>query len=253
MINFLKHIKETNPEIRNKLIKLANDVDMEVEGDFELNEDYISSFPVQILPAHLIIDYIEDIPSAAPGRPPVFFKLGYIRDLSKSISSKFRGGRGSEGNSIVRVLKCIEYSKLYTGVPWRDTNATKEADKILGTERHTGDKTGFSFRSNDNREAISNKIGYYGERNEPVLRVYIADDCKQRVKYFISIDDGDYVECRVEDLQPYCTPSQYVALTNKKQAVAGYDADNNAVYDKPVNNLYLKNIYMIDDLGESVF
>ena len=249
MVQFLRDLRK-DPKMKSKFDRVKNVDKFEVEDEpIDLNEDYISSFPVEIIPENLIIDYIDDIPEPAPGRPPVFFRLGYIRDLSKSISAKFRGGRGSEGNPYVRVLKCVEYSKLYTGTPWRNTNATREADRILGTERHTGERTGFHF-GDDGRE---NKIGYYGERNELALQVYIPDDCRRRNKYFISIDDGDYVECSINDLEPYFTPNQFAAMRNPVRQPAGYDAQGNPVEDKKVNRLYLKNIYMLDNLGESVF
>lgn len=222
------------------------------EGEEDLEEDFNSSFPVQFLPEDQSRRFITEIPAADPSRPPHFFKLGYAKELGPEIPAKFRGGRGSEGNPFVRIIKCTEYSKLYTGADWRHTNATKAADKILGTERHTGEKTGFHFGAED---SIANRIGVY-QNGKAALQAYIADNSVQKVKFFISLDNGDLHEATRDEVAQYLTPAWAGKVLNPSTArtAAGVNAETGeAIYDKPINRFYLDRIYMIGNLGHSLF
>lgn len=217
----------------------------------ELDEDFNSSLPVQALNPQEVRYFIERIPAADPAKPPVFFRLGYMKELTKEIAAKFRGGRGSADQPRVRIVKCTEYSKLYTGVDWRETNATKAADKILGKERHTGEKTGFSFGGDS---SVANRIGVYGNNRE-ALQAYIADGSQQKVKYFISLNDEDLREASKDEIAQYLTPESAAKLSapTTRKAAGFHPETGEAIYDKPINRFYLDQIYMIGDLGHSLF
>lgn len=219
--------------------------------DEDLTEDLSSfpSLPAELLPVATTRAFIEAIPAPTPQKPPYFFKLGYMKELDKEIASKFRGGRGSEGSPFVRIIKCTEYSKLYTGSSWLGTNATMKADKILGTERHTGEKTGFNFRGDT---SIENKIGVYGNGRE-ALQAYIVDGSIQKTKFFISIDGGELTPIDRSEVAQYLTGAHAAkVLGTASRAPAGVDANGNPVHDKPINRFYLDQIYMIGNNGHSI-
>ena len=216
-----------------------------------LKESVESSMPVNVLSEREIIDYIRDIPASAPGRPPKFFKLGYISEITaNSVASKYRGGRGSSAETPkVRVFKCTEYSQLYTGADWRNTNATKTADKILGTERHTGERTGFRFDREGEEADLVNKIGKYMDGSK-CLQAYIGNGSRQKVRYYISLNDEDLREASLDEIVQYCTPAVAAKLTGPRvYKPAGQDAAGNDVYDKPINRFKLSGIYMLGNLG----
>ena len=232
--------------------------DIETDGfnsivkEEDLKEDLstFNTLPVELLSETEVKDYIENIPEARPNRPPVFFKLGYIKDMDKDIAAKYRGGRGAGDNPKVKIVKCTEYSKLYTGVPYTATNATKKADKVLGTERHTGERSGFNFGREGN---VENRIGSY-PNGKLALQAYIADSSNQKVKYFISIDDGELQEISRDEVAEYLTPAVANRVKNGSQRkAAGIDAQGNELYDKAINRFPLNGIYMIGNLGHSVF
>ena len=244
-----KEITENISDIKSKITALRKTLAGLTESDESLNEDVESSMPTQPLSVDQVKDYILNIPEASANRPPVFFKLGYVRELTNEIPSKYRGGRGSADQPKVRIFKFTEYSKLYTGADWKGTNATKQADKILGNERHTGERTGFSFAGDD---AVANRIGTYRDGSE-ALQAYIADDSKQKVKFFISINDADLTEATKEEVAEYLTGAAAAKLlSGSSKTAAGYDDAGNAVYDKPINRFKLNNIYMIGNLGYSI-
>lgn len=240
ILEALKELRNSEDIKENKIVKRLR-----------IKED-LSSFnhlPVTLLTPAEVKDYVANIPAPDPHRPPTFFKLGYIKELTSDIASKFRGGRGSEGNPNIRVIKCTEYSKLYTGVPWSATDATKKADAILGTERHTGERTGFNFQGDN---AIENAIGTYPSGKQ-ALQAYISDNSVQKVKYFISINGSDLEEISREDLAQYLTPASANKLLNgSERKAAGFDAEGNALFDKPINRFSLDGIYMIGNLGHSI-
>ena len=153
---------------------------IEEEEDLEESLDTFASLPTTLLPTNLVREFIERIPAPDPHKPPYFFRLGYMKELDKEIAAAYKGGRGSEGNPVVRIVKCTEYSKLYTGSSWYGTNDTMRADKILGKERHTGEKTGFHFGG---ETSVVNKIGVYQNGRE-ALQAYIATGSIQKAKFF---------------------------------------------------------------------
>ena len=209
-----------------------------------------SNLPVQPLPVNAVKDYIRNIPAARMGRPPQLFKLGYAKELGREIASKYRGGRGSDGQPRVRIIKCTEYSKLYTGVAWTSTNSTKKADSLLGTERHTGERTGFNFA--DSEEEMINRIGKYANGIE-ALQAYIADGSVQKTKYFISLNGEPLEEISKQEVAKYLVDSAARGILNgTERKSSGTDAEGNAVYDKPINRFLLEGIYMIGNLGRSI-
>lgn len=241
------------PEWRDKFETDAEE-ETDVYEELALQEDVASTIPAQPLPTEEVRRFILDLPEPSPNMPPRFFKLGYIKELEREIPSKYKGGRGSidketgEQLPFVRIFKCTEYSALYTGSDWKDTNATKAADKVLGTERHTGEKTGFGYSGEGD---VVNRIGTYRDGSE-ALQAYIADHSKQKVKYFISLNDEDLHEASREEIAEYLTPAAANKILNSVRTSAGIDAEGNEIYDKPINRFKLKNIYMIGNLGHSV-
>lgn len=208
------------------------------------------NLPAELLPVSTVRDFIERIPVTDPRTPPFFFKLGYMKELDKEIASAYKGGRGSEGNPVVRIVKCTEYSKLYTGSSWLNTKTTMKADRILGKDRHTGEKTGFHFGG---ESSIENRIGVYGSGKE-ALQAYIADGSVQKTKFFISLDGGELVEASRDEVAKYLTSAWAGKVLNPTSArrPAGYDAEGNPVYDKPINRFALDQIYMIGGNGHSI-
>ena len=250
--NVIKRIvKKYRPDLIDDTDKLKEGVNSIVKKE-DLKEDLstFNTLPAELLSVSEIKDFIRNIPEADPHRPPVFFKLGYMKELGPEIAAKYRGGRGAGDNSNVRIIKCTEYPKLYTGIAWDATDATKKADAILGKERHTGERTGFSFQGEDN---MANRIGSYANGKE-ALQAYIADNSRPRVKYYISIDEGELQEAAKNEIAQYLTSAAASRLeTGIQRKAAGVDAEGNEIFDKPINRFPLTGIYMIGNLGHSVF
>ena len=163
-------------------------------------------------------------------------------------ASKFTGGKGwREGTPIVTILKCTEFSSLYTATDWRRTRDTKEIDRVLGADRHTGERTGF------NHDGI-NKIGYYhGDTSRPVLQAYLAHNSRKKVKYFISVNDGDMVEASRQEVAQYLIPANANKLLNPQAQDRGVDAQTGFIgSDTPINRYDIREIYMIGNLGHSI-
>ena len=248
----LTTVNEAKEEER-RFIKISHDNEVYEETE-NLNEDVNSSMPVTILPEDEIINFVMSIEPARRGAPLKTFKLGYIAE-SKAVASKFRGGRGSvnketgEALPNVRIFKCTEYSRLETAVNPNTTRAGLYADKVLGTERHTGEKTG--FRYTEDEKAF--RIGEYADGSK-ALQACINANSRQLVKYFISINGGDLEEVDRETVALYLTPAEAAKLNAPKvYKPAGQDSKGNDVYDKPINRFKLTGIYMIGSLGNSIF
>ena len=211
--------------------------------------------PVSALPEAEVVAKIDSIPTAAPGRPPKFFKLGYFKEIA--VASKFRGGRGSRPEDpMVRVFKATEYDRLYTGADYENTGATKTFRKETGTER-SGERTGFTYGSED---AVVNKIGTYADGSK-ALQAYLADNCRIKTKYFISLDDEDLREAEKTEVAQYLTKANADALltptprTHAKNPIQNVNPETGEVtqsieyHAQPVNRFKISNIYAIDNLG----
>lgn len=231
-----------------------------------LDEDLASTLPVHALPENEVIDYINNIPVAkgiekaedgtviAKARPTCFFKLGYFKQVE--VASKFRGGRGSKPEDPnVKVFKAIEYSKLYTGADYENLKAVKQFRKETGTER-SGEKTGFGYQGEG---ATVNKIGVY-PNGDKALQSYLANNCKTKTKYYISINDGDVKEATREEVAQYLTPANANKLLNPEARPKTVEKSVNAesgeeivtFNPQAVNRLKIANIYMIGNLGHSI-
>lgn len=205
----------------------------------ELEEDVASSMPVTILDQNAVRSFIEEVPVATADRPPVFFPIGYIREFKSEIPAKYRGGRGSEGQPTVRIFKCFE-TTVYTGADYENLGSTKLMRKETGKER-SGERTGFTFDG-----GIGNKIGISATGAEQ-LQCYPKTGAKNKVKYFISLDDEDLREVSAQEVAQYLTPAQAAALTSPRVA----DEEGSTDYKKPLR-LKLTGIYKIGNLGRSV-
>ena len=231
-----------------------------------LNEDLASTLPVHALPENEVIDYINNIPVAkgieraedgtviAKARPTCFFKLGYFKQVE--VASKFRGGRGSKPEDpIVKIFKAIEYSKLYTGADYENLKAVKQFRKETGTER-SGEKTGFAYQGEG---TTVNKIGSY-PNGDKALQSYLANNCKTKTKYYISINDGDVQEATRQEVAQYLTPANANKLLNPEARPKTVEKSVNAesgeeivtFNPQAVNRLKIANIYMIGNLGHSI-
>lgn len=215
--------------------------DFEADDDIDenLDEDVASSMPVTILPHDEVYNYIENVPEATADRPPFFFPVGYIKELGSEIPSKFRGGRGSDGNPNVRIFKCSEMT-VYTGADYENLKATKAYRKETGKER-SGERTGFSFGGDT---AIVDRIGI-SARGEEQLQCYVRKGTKPRVKYFISLDDEDLREASREEVAEYLTPAQANRVLGNVEVADGPEGAK-------VVRLKLSGIYRIGNLGHSV-
>lgn len=208
-----------------------------VLDDKDLEESVDTSLPVTFLGSDVVREYIENIPEITANRPPQSFSVGYMKELKSEIPSKYRGGRGSQDNPIVRIFKCTEYSNVFTGAGYENVGFVKRMRAETGKER-SGERTGFQM-------GAENKIGISSTGSEQ-LQCYPTASCKTKVKYFLSLDDEDLREVSKEDIAEYLTP----AVADR---IIGRNSDNNATTDprKPLR-LKLSNIYKIGNLGRSV-
>ena len=252
-LNTTRELKPLKEASERNFVRISHEDEI-YEDKKSLKEDVTSSMPVTILPEDEVIDFVMAIEPARRGAPLKTFKLGYIAE-SKAVAAKFRGGRGSvdkvtgERQPMVRIFKCTEYSRLETAVDPRGTRAGLYADKVLGSERHTGERTGFSYTEDEK----AFRIGEYTDGSK-ALQACINANSRQLVKYFISIDDGDLVEASREEVAQYLTPAEAAKLNAPKvYKPAGQDSEGNDVYDKPINRFKLTGIYMIGNLGNSIF
>lgn len=218
------------------LHKLINDNDsmlFYVVNKKEITEDFESSKPVEILPKDEIIDFVKNV------KPGTFFKLGVMRELRSEIASKFRGGRGSDDALPIRIVKCSE-SYVATG---EDYEAQKEtiARREQGIERSER-KTGFNMSEDPD---LKNKIFISG--NGESLAYYPRRGSVPKVKYFLSIDDGDLEEVSKQDIIPYLTPAQAAKLSGTQETD---DAETAPVANALKVNL--DKIYYIGNLGHSI-
>ena len=236
------------------------------QDDTKVNEDVESSMPVQFLPKDQIIEYVKNIPEARAAKydeegnkianavPPKFFKLGYFKELTPS--SKYRGGRkASPEDPVVRIFKATEYSKLYTGADYENLGAVKRYRKETGVAR-SGERTGFSYSGEND---LKNKIGSYANGSDGVLQAYIADDSRQRVKFFISINDGDLQEVTRNEVAKYLSASEAARLLTSdggpttKQVITHDDETTDVLFNpQRVNRFKIDKIYMIGSLGKSL-
>lgn len=221
----------------------------EEDPNFSLDESLETSIPVHALPENQVVDAINAIPVAGPGRPPRFFKLGYFKEIK--VASKFRGGRGSTADDpMVRIFKATEYNKLYTGSAYENTRATKNFRKETGTER-SGERTGFNFGGEGD---TLNKIGTYADGSQ-ALQAFIADNCGIKTQYYISLNDGDLTPADRQEVAQYLTPGDAAKLSQPRTHAQTQVADQTTgevhteYAAQPINRFKIANIYAIGNLG----
>lgn len=254
----INRFADQDGDVEDRNFNLASD---------KLNEDLEHSFPVKALPEADIVNYIKNIPVAqgiqkdengniiAKAKPVSFFKLGYFKEL-KDVAAKYRGGRGSRPEDPkVRVFKATEYSKLYTGASYEDLKSVKAYRADSGVERK-GERAGMTYNSEN---AVANKIGVYAN-GDKVLQAYLANNCKVKSTYYISIDGGDLKKATNEEVAQYLTPASARDLLNPtprtktKEITTNAETGEEVVTFNPqlVNRLKLSNIYMIGNLGSKL-
>lgn len=206
-----------------------------------MHEDAESSMPIAYLPQAEIRDFIEAIPTPARGVPPRPFSVGYARELTGDIASKYRGGRNaSTDDPVVRILKCEEM-RVTTGYSYEAASSVKNYREITGIER-SGDRSGFNYGAEG---SLVNKIGMTSGGNY-LLSCFIVKGSKPSVKYYISVNNADFVEATKEEIAQYLTGSGREKILNGVEPrIPGYP-DN-------YRRLVLSKIYKIGNLGHSVF
>ena len=229
-------ILEICPEVDHGIVtKLINDNDSMIfffKKD-EIKENFESSKPVEILPKEEILKFVKNV------KPGTFFKLGVIRELKSEIASKFRGGRGSDNSLPIRIVKCSE-SYVATGEDYeaqKETIARREQG-IARSER----KTGFNMSEDPD---LKNKI--FISRNGESLAYYPRRGSVPKVKYFLSIDDGDLEEVSKQDIIPYLTPAQAAKLSGSQER-----EDSETTPTANALKVNLDKIYYIGNLGHSI-
>ena len=210
-----------------------------------ITETVESSMPATPLPEADIHAFVEALPVATQTRPPQPFKLGYIRELKSDIASKYRGGRGSAGQTQVRIFKATEYSRLFTKAAYENVASTKAYRQQTGkTASH--DVTGFRYSDAETESGnILNAIGTY-PNGDLALQAYIRRDNRIKVAYYLSIDGGDLQRVNKEDILIYLTPG---AVSKLEHPQAEDELPRSA---KNCNRFKLSGIYMIGNLGHSI-
>ena len=191
--------------------------------DEELNEDVASTIPAQPLPHDELFAAIDAV------KPGSYVNVGYLNEVTKNyVQAKFTGGRGSEGNPMVRLFKATElYGRC--GIDHEEIQAIKDK-RAAGIERH-----GNLYEI---ESELGNKIFRVPGTGSELLQIYPRSKSDVRVKYFISLDDEDLRECSREELEQYCKPS---AIASKGE----FDPSS------PLR-LNLAKIYWFKNLGQSI-
>ena len=160
--------------------------------DEDLNEDVASSIPAQPLPHDELFNAIDEL------KPGTYVNVGYLNDVTKTyLQAKFTGGRGSEGNPMVRLFKATEiYGRC--GIDHESIQAIKDK-RAAGIERH-----GNLYEI---ESELENKIFRVPGTGNELLQIYPRSKSDVRVRYFISLDDEDLRECTRDELNTYCKPS----------------------------------------------
>ena len=191
--------------------------------DEELNENVESTIPAQPLPHDELFSAIDQI------KPGSYVNVGYLNEVTKTyLQAKFIGGRGSEGNPLVRLFKATEiYGRC--GIDHENIQAIKDL-RASGVERH-----GNLYEI---ESELSNKIFKVPSTGSELLQIYPRSKSDVKVRYFISLDDEDLREATREELEMYCKPS---ALASKGE----FDPAS------PMR-LNLAKIYWFKNLGHSI-
>lgn len=191
--------------------------------DEELNENVESTIPAQPLPHDELFAAIDAV------KPGSYVNVGYLNDVTKTyLQAKFTGGRGSEGNPLVRLFKATEiYGRC--GIDHEEIQAIKDK-RAAGIERH-----GNLYEI---ESELGNKIFRVPGTGNELLQIYPRSKSDVKVRYFISLDDEDLRPATREEIELYCKPS---AIASKGE----FDPAS------PMR-LNLSKIYWFKNLGQSI-
>lgn len=217
---------------------MTKDLLMKISQIYSINED-ISDLPVEILPIEQVKDFIINVPVATATRPPRFFKVGYANDLTGKVASRYKKATSEER---VKVYKCSE-ALVYIGADYENLGATKRMRKA-GKERGSN-VSGFNYEGED---CVSNKIGHYRAGGDLFLRAYLKNGTYPKTKYFISINDEPLRETNKQEVAQYFIPSAATLLLNGRE-----EPENPDLKGQRVSSYALKKIYLIGNLGHSIF
>ena len=191
----------------------------------ELIEDIESSMPIRPLPHDEVYEFIKEV------KPGQFFNVGYIKEETSKLASKYRGGRGSEGEPQIRVFKVTEMYGC-TGVDYENKEATQAYRAETGKER-----VGNVYHVEAD---IANKILKLGQSGNEALQFYPKTGAVRRTRWYISFDGGDLMPTNKQELAQYMPP----AFSAERPQPTSSGAT--------VNRLLLSGIYWIGNLGHSI-
>lgn len=221
--------------------------DLSIDEDEVIEEDIASSMPVTILSPNDIENFARSQQKATSTTGPVAhtFNIGYISDVTnRMVAAAYRGPEHKVDKEtgellpIVRLFKCSEYTKAYLE-NYSDSKDTKRnrAGEDPETEHH---RTGYEWVARGIFKSI--KTG------DLALGPLFQHDFKVKVKYFVSIDDGDLQETSLNDIAQYLTGS---ALSPRSYAPK-LDDQGNPIITRPTVTLPFKGIYMLGNMGHSI-
>ena len=188
-----------------------------------LKEDVQSTIPAQPLSHDELYAAIDAV------KPGTYVNVGYLKEVTKThLQAKFTGGRGSEGNPLVRLFKATEiYGRI--GIDHEAIQAIKDK-RAAGIERH-----GNLYEI---ESELGNKIFKVPGTGSELLQIYPRSRSDLKARYFISLDDEDLRVATKEEVEMYCKPS---AIASR----GDFDPSS------PMR-LNLNNIYWFGNLGHSI-
>lgn len=188
-----------------------------------LNENVESTIPVQPLPHDELFAAID---AAKPGS---YVNVGYFKEVTKThVQAKFTGGRGSEGNPMVRLFKATEvYGRC--GIDHEEIQAIKDK-RAAGIER--------KGNLYEIESELGNKIFRVPGTGNELLQLYPRSKSDLKSRYFISLDDEDLRVATKEEVELYCKPSSIASRGE-------FDPSSPMRFN-------LNNIYWFKNLGQSI-
>lgn len=189
-----------------------------------ISEDIESTMPARPLGRDAVYAAIEAV------KPGTYVHVGYINDVTKNyVQARYAGGRGSAGNSDVKIFKVTEiYGRC--GIDYEAIQAIKDR-RAAGVERQ-GNKYTIE-------PELANKIFKVPSTGSELLQIYPRSKSDVKTRYFISVDGEDVRVASREDLERYCKPSAINSPVKEFDPAA------------PLR-LNLNKIYWFKDLGNSI-
>lgn len=200
---------------------------------------------VTVLPKQTILDFVHADVKATSAKGPMSktFKVGYVSNATKMVAAAYKGKRGSDGNPIVNLIKCTEFSGCYLE-HYSDSKVVKKArGEETEEEKMAHERKGYTY--------VERGVFHRnGDENALALAPLMKSNFNVKVKYFISFttkgentveETSAWEEISKEDLAKYCIPS---ALQAKKPYEAG---------QRPTFTLPFAGIYLLGNNGTSIF